>query len=1077
MAFEHSSGLPRAFDRIADTATEVARLVFAEGNFIEGSNLNELQTISTRQRQRTANMVARDGDRVSGGDIILDLDNSQAFLSSGTIYVRGDVRAIPAAVIGGLASTGEFQIGVRLQTALVTHVENTDLLGLDAGSEAEGEPTAAWEQETVVWSRFGDSTPGDFFPVYQIRDGAVIDQSPPADLTGINTAIARYDRDANGNYIVSGCYVTALGRVSTNQVFSVSEGIANIFGYKRERQYALRHAEPEAPDLELISAEPFTFSGPTGGSTTVTVLHAPISSISAVIVVKRITESIVRGVTAGGIDALTKPSVVAIETVTQSPTTYTLTTDYVKSGDSISWAPGGIEPAASSTYSVTYTYNEAVTPTSVTDTTFVATGGVNGTTGLVTYQSKLPRIDLLCLNQSGDTAYVKGVSSRIKAVAPPAPASLLKLAEISNDWLTIPAVANNGTFNYSYDRQRRFFEFLIRMAEAFDRSDKERDIIARDPVAKKGIFTDAFVDDNYRDPGAAQTAAITGTSLELAIDSVLIVDVGATPSFLNYTEEVLVSQTLQTSSMKINPYANFVPFPAGLEIEPPTDFWTEQSTVWTSPVTQQFLVPSGAGARDTHGDFARRSASTNSVPGSLTINDVISETQIPAAFLRQITVNWTIDGFGVGENLSTLTFDGVNVKPPGTQTADAFGQISGTFTIPAGIPVGRRLVKATGAAGSFCEAIFVGNGQIDVLTMRRVTFVPRAAPPPPPPIPVPNRSDPLAQTFTLIEGRHVAGVDVKLSVKGSGAKGIRVQLVETDNGLPTTTILAEKFVSLAAVSAGAILQPRFAMPVWCQAGREYAFVFLTDDNVHELAIARLGDVDPTTQKFVAAQPYTVGVLLASSNRITWTPIQDADLWFKVVGASFAPTSKTVDLWTGAFSNISDFFIAATVENPTEDDSVVFELIRASGQIIPVAPGQRYQFAEFVNETVSLRAILSGTAKTSPTLFPGTQLNAGRIRTSGTYVTKVFTMGTAIKVNAVFAQLIPAGASVTVECDNGGGSWNAMTLDVTDTLTGGWTEPRYIKTPFTAASGGRIRITLAGGPDKRPAIARLRAYSF
>lgn len=1067
MAYEHPSGLPRAYDRVANAATEVARLVFQEGNFTEHANLNELQTIEARRNRRVGNMIAKDGDRVSGCDIILDTANNQAFLASGTVYVKGDVRPVAAAVVSGIAASGEFLVGVRLQKTVVTSDTDPTLLGLQPGSDAEGEPTAAREIETLVWSRFGDLVAGDFYQVYLVRDGAVIDQTEPAALTGVFQQIATYDRDANGNYIVSGCEVTALGKVGGEQVFSIAAGRANISGWKRVREYALTHRQIEEPDLETISGETFTFTGPTNGSTVVTVNRAPIASIQTVIVVKRITENIVRGVTPGGLDALTKSSVVAIESITQGATTYTATTDYVRSGDSVSWAPAGIEPAAASTYSVTYTFNEAVTPTAITDTTFTCAGGVNGTTGLVSYTSKMPRIDLLCLDITGSSQYVKGISARRGAIAPLAPTSLLKLAEIRNTWLGTPTVINNGTFSYSYDKQRRFFEALVNVLEQFDRSEAERNTLAVEPVSKKGIFTDTFFDDFYRDQGAAQTAAVTGASLELAVDLIDITNLGTNITTLDYTEEVVIRQELATSNIKINPYANFTKGPSGLRIQPATDFWTEQQTIWTSPVTQQFT------------------AAPNVAPGTVTINDTISETQVPARFLRQRSVSWTIEGFGVGENLATLTFDGLNVKPAGTQTADSNGEITGSFTIPAGVPVGSRLVRATGAAGSFAEAIFHGEGTIDVSTMRRVNLVTRAAPPPVnvtiiQQVTNPNTGaggrDPLAQTFTLVEPRHIAGVDFRVAVKGNGANGVRVQLVTVQNGLPTTEILAETFINMNPVAAGSWVSARFPVPVYCSADREFAFVFLTDDALHALSIAKLGDVNTATQQFVSAQAYTVGVLLASANRLTWTPIQEADLTFRVVAAIFAPTTKTVTLWTGAWTNISDVTVRAAVEIPEAAAACRFELVRASGQVIQIANGQNVAFSEFVSETVTLRAVLSGSARVAPILYPGAQLITGRLRTTGTYVTRLFPMGTAVTVRALFQALLPAGASVSVDVDAGNDVWQSMTLGTSNTLGGGWIEPTYSRTGYTATSG-RVRLSLTGSPAARPAIGRLRAYSL
>ena len=282
------------------------------------------------------------------------------------------------------------------------------------------------------------------------------------------------------------------------------------------------------------------------------------------IVVKRVTEVVVRGPVPGGLDALQNASVLEIETVTQGATTY-LGTEYALSGGQISWAPAGAEPAASSTYSVTYLYNDAVVPDAVTDTTVSVTGGVNGEPVLISYTSKLPRIDLLCLDINGLPVYVKGLSARKGARAPIEPATLLKLAEIRNTWLTKPTVINDGVHNFTYAKMARYFGRLIAMLEQFDRSEAERDILAREPVAKNGIFTDTFLDDVYRDQGAAQTAAVNRGSLQLAIDPVLIQYAGTDWVTLDFTEEILVRQDLATSGMKINPYANFTQMPAGVD--------------------------------------------------------------------------------------------------------------------------------------------------------------------------------------------------------------------------------------------------------------------------------------------------------------------------------------------------------------------------------------------------------------------------------------------------------------------------------------------------------------------------------
>lgn len=1067
MAYEHPSGLPNAFDRLP-TTPERARLIWPEGVFLQGADLNELASLEARRNRRVGNMSATDGDRINGADIVIDAATHTLYLSSGSIYISGDVRPVEAAAIEGISLSGDVKVGVRLQKTLVTYEDDPSLLGLLPGSEAYGQPGAARENETIVWALSDDDQDGDFFLVYLIRDGAVLDQTGPMILSGVQQMISLYDVDAHGSYVVNGCEVTALGKISGSQVFSVQAGVANIQGFKRSREYALRHAEPEDPDLEDIAAEPHTY--PVSDPAVIPVNLPPIASVAQVLVVKSITESVVRGSTAGGSDLLAHAPI-SITSVVQGVTTFSPSA-YAIDGNAISWAPAGSEPIAASTYDVTYRYYAAVTPSAISDTAVTVSGGIAGTTALITYSSKIPRVDILCLDRNGATAYIKGISARKNGVPPIAPSTLLKLAEVRNSWMGAPAIENNATASVPYDLLWRYLRRVRTILEQFDRVEARLSIAEADPVAKTGVFTDAFADDSYRDDGEVQSAAIANSCLQLAVSMVGIFRFLVDPVTMAFDEEVVVAQEFYSSAMLINPYASLSRMPSGIRLSPAVDFWTEQVTAWASPVTQQFATTAGTS------------------PSQTSFNEVVSVRQAVARFLRQISVTAFLEGFGGGENLATLTFDGVNVKPAGTQTADSNGDLSVTFTIPAGIPAGRRRVRATGAAGSFAETIFVGEGTIDVTTLRRVTLVARAAPQPP--VTTVNNgggggadgggngSDPLAQTFAVDRDRFIIGVDFRIAEIGDPTRGLRVQVATTENGIPTGNVLAEVFISLATVSEGDWIEARFDAPVFLSGLREYCFVILTDDPDHKVSVAKIGDVftDPVTgtQSFISQQVYTVGVLLASANRSTWTPVQEADMAFRIVAAKFTQTTRTVTLGTLALDTCSDLIIRATADIPTADASVSFEVVRADGTVIPCAIGQTISFDDFVTETVTIKAILTGTEDVAPVLYPGVTVVVGRLETTGTYVTRAWAMGTAVDTVAIMAASLPAGSSLAVACDNSDDSWQTMSLVTTGTLLNGWVEPKYRKDPFTAATG-RLKLTLTGTPAARPRVANLRAYTI
>lgn len=1068
MAFEHPSGLPKAYDRSASDPAR-ALMVWAEGVFVQGADLNELQSLEARRNRRVGDMTAKDGDRITGADIVLDTDTAIAAMSAGEIYIKGDRRPVAAANLTAVTLVGQIRIGVKLQSTLITGEDDATLYGLEPGTTAEGEPGAARVREVLVWAKEGDVQAGDFYPVYTILDGTVIDQAPPPILTGVAGQIGIYDYDANRNYVVDGCEVTALGRIVADQAFSIAAGTANIRGFKRIRQTALRFTQTEDPDLEAIAAEVHNYDAATGSPNTVTVDRPPIASVASVIVVKRATaEAVTRGLVPNSSDPLANGSVVAIESVVQGATTYTPTTDYILSSGNVSWGPGGIEPAGGTSYNVTYLYNAAATPSGVTDTTLSVTGGVHDRPILVSYSSKLPRIDSVCLDAFGLPAYIKGISGRRNITRPVTPTTLLRLADVNNTWMDKPTITNDATHNFPYDLQNRLFTRLLDLFDYVDRLAVSQRALEADPIAKKGIFTDAFADDRYRDPGVAQTGAVYENVFTLAVDQVLLVRVGTDVESLPYDEEIVLSQLLATSGRLINPYANFVQMPAGLKLEPPTDFWTEQTSVWTSPLTQEFTAAPGK------------------APGSSSFDTTISQRQEEAKFLREITVNFTVEGFGVGEELESLTIADIDVTPAGPLVANGSGVITGSFDIPANVPAGTALVRGDGAAGSYCEALFVGQGTIDVAVMQKVTLVTRAAPVPVVVTQAQQQSnpwnmrtsgghDPLAQSFALVEGRAIIGIDVKFHAVGSPSKGVRVQLAGMDYGLPSADVMAEAFINMTGVDAGDIVEARFDAPVFLPADRQFCFVFLTDDNVHELSIARLGDVDDT-QTFVASQPYAVGTLFSSSNRVTWTPEQDADLWFRIVAAKYTSTSRTVSLWTGAFTSVSDILLRATVDLPTQDASVRYELVRADTSVIKLTPGQEYQFAEYITETVSLRAILGGTEKVAATLYPGTTLIGGQVRTSGTYISDAFTMGTGVDVTATFAAFLPSPSTVAVDFDKTDLTWVAATLITAPDLGSGWVEPKYKKTSFTTPLG-RVRLTITGSAAARPRLAQLRSYAI
>lgn len=1066
MAYEHPS-VPGAYDRNA-AFPQFAGLVHKAGDFVQAAEANEAQSIMRRRIQRVGDMVARDGDRYSGAQVSIDVETGRIILAAGKIYAAGDMRDVPERILEDVDLEGEVSIGIRIVTSYLDGDDLPALRGLHPGSKAEGEDGAAREVPTVAWSLRSLTEPGDYYQVYVARDGTVIDQTGPSSLATINQQIAAKDvLVTGGNYIATGCIVTALGQVGSSMHFSVSEGVASIYGNTRTRTAALRYGEPIEWNVAQVGAEPHVFDDGGTGTATIRLLNGPIAAVNAVTVVKRATSTIVRGPVAGTSDPLPHPSVQTIELVVQGATTFA-TSAYTRDGNNISWAPAGAEPATGSSYTATYTYLETVAPTTIGLDDIVVSGGVTGSTVLVNYHWKLPRIDRLCLNQQGDVLYLRGVSAR-NPKPPIEPADVLGLADIHNDWRGAPIVVNNGTAACPLPMLWRFIDLVLRNADTLALARLEQDADQREPVAKNGMFVDPLDNDDYRDAGVPQTAAIVDNEIRLAIDPTIITVPMTGPVLLPYVDELIIDQPFVTSCVKINPYQNFYPLPAKLSLTPAVDMWTETRTEWLSDRTVQV---------------------TGSAAGTTASEQLMSRRQESATFLREIPVSFLIEGFGAGEILAYFEFDGLDLTPSPARVADGAGKIAASFVIPEGITAGTKMVYARGAGGAEAWAEFTGNGIIDISVMQRVVTVTTVPPPPPQsngggstqPQNSPSRRngpkerDPQAQSFAPLTVRHITGVDFRICKVGNPARPLAVELVDVRDGDPTTDVFATASVPMSSVSDGDWISARWDWPVVRGASGLSAFVIKTDDGEHSISVANVGEFDALRQETVAAQPYAAGNRHSSSNAVSWDHHQNSDITSRIYAARFTATTRRANLGTFNLVDCSDLRIRATVEIPTSDCAFWFELERASGEIIVLLPNEAHEFAEYVTEPVKLWAVLRGTAEVSPVLYPYVTLLCGKIRTTGDYVSRAFVAGTGVNVVGRIQALLPAGATLTVSMDKANDVFEPMTLASTSVLTDGAIERRYQKTGVTADLV-RLKVSLTGGPAARVRARKPRFFSY
>ena len=1096
------------YSRAADHISKgYRRLLFRATRGAQSAEVNELQEIINGRIKGIASAIWSDGSVIEGAQPLVDSATGLTSCPESTIYIDGEVWTVPARVFT-IPTSGVVLIGVYLETSVVTEIEDETLKGPATGTVAHNQPGAARLSIVPRWAHDGEGvTP--FYPVYTIIDGVLFDGSEPLNSAWLNL-LARYDREANGSYTVRGLNVRAL---TADGEVMVGAGVGNVWGYKRDKFTDTRLNYPPSPDLEAVISEPDTY---VDAATPIALNRKPVQAISAVVGTKETTEVITRGGAAGGIDALGQVSVTEIVSVTQDPTTYDETADWVLDGDSIDWSPGGAEPSPGSTYSVTYRYLSTFTPADVDleAGTFTVAGAVAGELILTDYTWRVPRYDRICLQQDGTFLRLKGQANRFQPVPPPVPDTVLHLATIHQTWSYInpPALRNDGPRTVTMLEQQNIRELMIDLFDLVSRERLEREISSREPTTKRGVLVDPCGDDLIRDAGLPQTARIARGGLRLPVN---MHPVGLEQNndehwLLPYTEGIVLDQSLETGITKINPYgAITIGAPpvdpteptaptvgAALTITPSADHvLTSTRFRWLQTDGIEDLEENGLDLEE----FRQLALATGVYTSFEAYVDIKDNVRVNASwrggdkdktsitekggatwlvadrvedpFCRELDIAFSIVGFGAGETLGELLFDGVDVTPAGALTANGSGEITGSFTIPAGVPFGPKLVEATGGSGSYCTAQYsatVANTGADFNSR--------------------PYKDPVAQTFRLEQGRWITSIDLAFRVAGDTTKPVQVQIRQTTVGFANEVVIAQASTPGTFATTG-WTNIVFPEPVWLEALTEYAVTLLTADNNHSVALAELGEVDINTGQQVTEQA-SAGVLLKSANASTWSAFQTEDLTFRLYAADFTANTREVDYgyvhsiqpsaitstggvatvtavghrlasgdvvvvanadqseYNGSFTvtvvdadeftypisgtpaspatgavfiapgRISDLQVRGRVIQPTANCGVVFKLtldnVATTEQLF--AHAEHLELDYRILHGARLSVLLAGTPTESPLIGRDLAVALGDMQESGTYITRAMPVAVNDRVEINYDGFVPSTASVTVDLD-------------------------------------------------------------
>ncbi len=1022
----------------------VEHVAILAGRDWQSAEENEIQCITDDKIRALGYSLYIDGTIIEGCDITLDTGMKVAHLAGGRVFIAGHVREVAAATLSIPADEETVEIGIWKKSKILTEHENNILLNPAVGTPGYLQPGAYRVITTAEWGLNLDNLSMPFYPIYTISGGEIVSQIIREKNQDYLDALARYDRDSHGHYVVEGLRVTALANANPEddgkkQTYSISQGLAHIHGYEARLTHSVRLVVSEDADLYDVVSEAHQFEDGGEGGDVIPVHQTPIESIKSVRVTKEKTVTLTHGSYTGCSDSLPDTSVIKIVKVDQGGYVYASNT-YRLDANKVNWEVEGDEPAPGSTYTVTYHYRTNVTPDSSDYTSLTLSGLVDGSLVEIDYSYRMPRRDIIVMYRDRSVTMVKGIPHRYSPVLPSTPPGAICLATVEQTWTGLPVVKNMAIQAVRMDT---LMEMRTAIKDLYQLSAIERlkvDAMLSAPSSAFGVFVDPLLDDDMRDKGTPQTGAVIDQQLILPLDIDIFSLPGSKILTLDYETDVLAEQTMHTKCMQVNPYMVFDPLPAQVKLDPAIDRWTDE------------------------------------IVNSISSGTAGSTTEENAeGTLRTIQVEISAVGFGPEEPIRVF-FDGLEVPCSATK-ADADGCFDGTITVPPDIPTGSKLVLLQGnhTQGS---ATFTGirtvvtrtviaressGGGAEALAAREAFWAAERA------WEQLMSKDPLAQTFVLSESRHIAGIDFWLCKNGSSP--VRIDIREVELGFPTKSVITTCVVPSTRLNENSFNRALFDIPAPLTAGVEYAVVLMTDTAEHEVGIAELGDWDPETG-WIRAQRYTGGVLLSSSNNSTWTAHQGADLTFRLLGAVFeSDAAKRVEIGEYDLTDVTDLLPMAELARTSAATDATFVLEKGGTEVLRVQAWQHLLLSAPLDGLYKVFLELFGNRHFSPIFGRDPQLVTGKVQTTGDYVSRAFKCGTGKRVMVTVDAITPGTSTIDVYVLTADGVWTKADLDEADPLGDNWSRQFYY-VPCDRAET-KIKIVLTGDAASRPRVKDIR----
>ena len=464
---------PGYYDRFDPNSAPYKRILFNPGVPLQTAELNEMQSILGFEHEQLATSIYKEGAAVSGmmpslvladsfplhslvsayvvGDHVNDgadagyvcmaaaaagtalTDTSKwarsygyVSMSIGKMYAQGHIHVVPASGNLEITASGIERVGVLVDYAVVTIAQDATLSDPAVGYENYNKPGADRLSYSYSYALNNDNS----VTVLELVDGQI--NQHYTQLRAVQDSVLKVlsarTQDESGSYTVDP-YTVTVGEYSQSDPRSaqynrmlIKGGTAYVNGWGSRNEVTYLNLEKPVTTLD-VSGEAVLFADATE---VYSLSDSPVRTMSEVLAtIMSPAITLTRGIAANGLDDVPAEYRPVQEIVSISG--YTANTDYVRSGNSVSWAPAGAEPAAGATYQVVVRYTKALTKSVRTLDTVASTDVVRGSlsgSGTFDYISPLvvgapvvtySEINYVASVVQGTTTHVNGVDFTLDA--------------------------------------------------------------------------------------------------------------------------------------------------------------------------------------------------------------------------------------------------------------------------------------------------------------------------------------------------------------------------------------------------------------------------------------------------------------------------------------------------------------------------------------------------------------------------------------------------------------------------------------------------------------------------------------